>query len=246
MLKIIALFFMLFTAISARENPFSSSTAQKNTPITSNEKVDKPLLQKTDVQLSQQARVIKKVTIEYINLDGSTQKKSVDFDHAIDWHLPIVISQHGVSSSTNTQTVVTHTPIQPKQTAQHVVKKIDENGSKTIKKHVVSETKKEPSKKPVEIKHSKDITFIAKERELKILSKDESTRDFTLTEPNRIIIDFEKNGDVKNNSIKFQNSVFKEVKVGNHEDFYRAVIELDGSYAYKLEKVANGYSLILK
>jgi hypothetical protein len=50
-------------------------------------------LKRATIAISSQARVIKKVTVEFKNLDGSIESKSIDLDNAIDWHLPLFISQ---------------------------------------------------------------------------------------------------------------------------------------------------------
>lgn len=39
------------------------------------------------------ARLIKKVTIEFENLDASLESKSIELNNAIDWHLPVFVSQ---------------------------------------------------------------------------------------------------------------------------------------------------------
>ena len=42
------------------------------------------------------------------------------------------------------------------------------------------------------------------------------------------------------------NNVFKKIKVGNHKGYYRVVLELDGFYRYKMQKIKDGYLFKLK
>lgn len=93
MIKVIFLLFLLFIIIDARENPFFPSKGEKDIPYTSNQvKLAEPL-NRSSITLPSSARIIKKVTIEYENLDASIEKKSIELNNSIDWHLPIFISQ---------------------------------------------------------------------------------------------------------------------------------------------------------
>ena len=83
----------LFTLLHSRENPFFPSEGQKDIPYTSNKVKSIPRFEYSSITLPPSARVIKKVTIEYENLDASMEQKSVVLNNAVDWHLPINISQ---------------------------------------------------------------------------------------------------------------------------------------------------------
>ena len=93
MIKVFLITVFLFVSISARENPFFPSEGEKDIPVTSNTGKSLPKLKRATIQLPSYARAIKKVTIEYQNLDGSIENKSTELDNSIDWHLPIFISQ---------------------------------------------------------------------------------------------------------------------------------------------------------
>ena len=43
-----------------------------------------------------------------------------------------------------------------------------------------------------------------------------------------------------------KNSVFTKIRVGNHDGYYRVVVELDGYYRYKLAKQADGCLVTLE
>ena len=85
--------------LDARDNPFVSTDGGFDMPFTSNENKTKEPLKRVTITIPSQARVIKKVTVEFKNLDGSIESKSIDLDNAVDWHLPLFISQKYTQSS---------------------------------------------------------------------------------------------------------------------------------------------------
>jgi hypothetical protein len=78
-------------------------------------------------------------------------------------------------------------------------------------------------------------------KELKIITKDEIIRDFLLVKPHRIVVDFKRDIDIRSYEKEIFKSSFTKVKIGNHNGYYRVVIELDGYYRYKLKKTKEGY-----
>jgi hypothetical protein len=86
------LFLPLFLA--ARENPFFPVDSQQDIPLTTNQHESLENLKRATITLPSTARVIESVTVEYKNLDGSIVSKKVELHNAIDWHLPIFISQN--------------------------------------------------------------------------------------------------------------------------------------------------------
>ena len=105
MIKVFLITVFLFISISARENPFFPSDGEKDIPVTSNIDKSLPKLKRATIQLPSYARVMKKVTVEYQNLDGSIENKSIELDNSIDWHLPIFISQSYTEQITKTPIV---------------------------------------------------------------------------------------------------------------------------------------------
>lgn len=88
------------------------------------------------------------------------------------------------------------------------------------------------------------IVFYCGKNRLKIVTKDKLLRDFKLVKPDRIVLDFKRNADFR--TYMFQGvQNFKKVTIGNHSGYYRAVIELDGRYVYKVKKEKDGYTLQL-
>jgi len=104
-IKVFLITVFLFISISARENPFFPSDGEKDIPVTSNIDKSLPKLKRATIQLPSYARVMKKVTVEYQNLDGSIENKSIELDNSIDWHLPIFISQSYTEQITKTPIV---------------------------------------------------------------------------------------------------------------------------------------------
>lgn len=206
----------LLISLHARENPFFPSAGEKSLTFTSNESTTLPKLKRASTTLPSNARVIKKVTIEYENLDASMQTKIIELNHTIDWHLPVFVSQSFSEQATQ------KTPITKPRPQK----------STTIKK------KESSFKSIVTMKHG---SFLHKGKTLKILSKDALLRDFLLGKPHRIVMDFKKDSDIKSYIKKIQKSVFTKVRIGNHEGYYRVVIELDGYYRYQLQKLKDGY-----
>ncbi|WP_373035648.1 AMIN domain-containing protein [Sulfurimonas sp.] len=103
MIKVLFVLFFLFITLEARENPFFPAKGEKDIPYTSNQVKSAEPLKRSSITLPSSARIIKKVTIEYENLDATIEKKSIDLDNSIDWHLPIFISQNYTQSETKTQ-----------------------------------------------------------------------------------------------------------------------------------------------
>ncbi len=100
-MKNILLSFLIVTSLlTARENPFFPSEGMKDLPISSNVVSKRPPLERAAITLPDNARILKKVTLKYQNLDGSLESKSITLDHRVDWHIPVFISQsYGNSGS---------------------------------------------------------------------------------------------------------------------------------------------------
>ncbi len=93
MIKLYLAVALLIINTQARENPFFPSQGEEDLPYTSNENKQIAKLKRASIKLPSTARIIKKVTVEYENLDASIESKVIDLDNSVDWHLPIFISQ---------------------------------------------------------------------------------------------------------------------------------------------------------
>jgi len=214
LIKIIVLLSIFISSILARENPFFSM-GDEAMPITSNASTKLEPLQRATITLPSTARAIERVTIQYKNLDGSQESKSINLDNSVDWHLPIFISQ-------------SYAKVTPRKNPS--------TSSKTLKR----------SNSYKKILALKSISFYENKRALKIFTHDELIRNFMLVNPHRIVMDFTSNDTIETLTKKIKNkSIYKKIRIGNHEGYYRIVIELDGPYTYKINPIKNGYIIKL-
>lgn len=208
MIKVFLVTFFLIINIQARENPFFPSQTDEDLTVTSNKENQILSLERASIILPSSARMIKKVTIEYENLDASVETKSIDLDNSIDWHLPIFVSQ-----------------------------------SYTEQKVQKTQMKKNVFNLVAEIKYAK---FLVSENSLKITTQDKILRNFLLAQPHRIVMDLKRDSSIKTYIKKLEDSPFTKVRIGNHNGYYRVVIELDGYYRYKLKKLSDGCLITLQ
>lgn len=218
MIRVFFISSLFFLLLNARENPFFPSDGERDMLVTSNEKRDSEPLKRATISLPPQARVLQKVTVEFKNLDGSIESKSIELDNAVDWHLPLFISQSYAQQESDMQP-------QTKASTQKITQK------------------KESYKNIASIKH---LSLSSMEKNLKLMTTDKVIRDFLLVNPHRVVIDFKKETDIKSYVKKIPDNIFKEVRIGNHDGYYRVVLELDGLYRYGLKKIPGGYLLELK
>lgn len=222
MLKFLSLFVLLLS-LEARENPFFPHEGERDLPLSTNAQLDKPPLKEAKLTFPSQARILQKITVEFQNLDGSIETKSIDLDNAIDWHLPLLLSQKQKEM----------------QTASTEQKSLSSKESEDLK----SVHKKGASKKVVSHPFLK---LTASEKTLQLETKNEMLRHFLLSKPHRIVVDFKSDKEVADFTKKGFDKVFQEVRVGNHKGYYRIVFELDGPYKYSLKKNTSGYLLVLQ
>ncbi len=215
MIKIIFVSLLLFFSLEARENPFFPSKGEKDIAYTSNHVKTLPPLKRSSITLPSTARIIKKVTIEYENLDASIQTRSIELDNTIDWHLPLFVSQSYEQPAVESK----KTAIKPKNNKRIQYK---------------------------EIASVKYATFLSSKKTLKIKTEDKIIRNFLLPTPHRIVLDFKRDVSLKSYSKENKKGIFCKIRIGNHDGYYRAVIELDGSYRYKMSKISDGYIFKLR
>jgi len=217
LIRVLLVSLFLIITLQARENPFFPAKGEKEMPFTSNDDRTHQPLPRSSIALPSSARVIKKVTIEYENLDASVDTRSIKLNNSVDWHLPIFVSQNIAEAQ---PIKLTPTPKKKKQI-----------------------TKVEKYKK---IATTKFVSFYATNKSLKLVTKDKLIRNFLLVQPHRIVLDFKKDASLKSYIKKVPNSAFAKIRVGNHDGYYRAVIELDGQYRYKMKEIAGGYIFTLR
>ena len=200
-MKFIFLSLMLLLSLSARDNPFADVITKETFPISTN--IPKTLtdLKKESFRLPDSARVIKRVIIEYQNLDGSVDTLATTIDKRVDWHMPLYL---------------TH--------------------SKTPAK---GSTYKDNVQLPF-------IKFSTKANNMKVITKDRLLRHFMLPKPHRIVLDFKGTSRFLAKKFTAFSKPFKKVRLGNHDGYYRVVIELDGQYEYQEKRDNSGITLTVR
>ena len=93
MIRALCVTLFLLANLDARENPFFPASGEKDMPYTTNQTQKIEPLKRSSITLPSSARIIKKVTIEYENLDATVETRSIELKNRVDWHLPIFISQ---------------------------------------------------------------------------------------------------------------------------------------------------------
>jgi len=215
MIKVLLLICMCYVLLQARENPFFPVDTAQDIPFTSNQVNVLPMLKRATLTLPSTARTLESVTVEYKNLDGSIAHKKVLIQNAIDWHLPIFISQNYNESNTD---VVTQ---------------------KKVKKHV----KKIKYKKIASLKfiafYAKEnkLKILTKDKMLRNFLLVKPHRIVCDFQRNTDIGSFVKSA--------YEKSLFTKIRIGTHKGYYRVVIELDGYYSYKLDHIPGGYMITL-
>ena len=108
---------------------------------------------------------------------------------------------------------------------------------------VALKIKKVNFKQIAKIRYAK---FLSSNKTLKIITKDKLIRSFTLVKPHRVVLDFKRDSHMKSYVKNSKNNIFKAIRVGNHSGYYRVVVELDGHYKSDVNKLKNGYAVIVK
>lgn len=94
MMRLFLLLLFIPLTLLSRENPFFPVDSAQEIPLTSNQIKKAPPLKRASMTLPSTARTIERVTVEYKNLDGSIATKKIELHNAVDWHLPLFISQN--------------------------------------------------------------------------------------------------------------------------------------------------------
>jgi hypothetical protein len=201
MMKFIITLCLLTLSLFSRENPFSDVLAADAFPISTNVPTQLNDLQYETFRLPDSARVIKKVIIEYQNLDGSIKQLTTSLDKNVDWHMPIKLSHSKMPAKSSTFVRNVKLPF---------------------------------------------ISFFTKKNQMKLSTDDKLIRHFMLSNPHRIVLDFK--GSSRTLARKYNNfsSPFNQVRLGNHDGYYRVVVELDGQYEYQKKIDKHGLILSVK
>ncbi len=92
---------------------------------------------------------------------------------------------------------------------------------------------------------TKYVDFIISKDKINVKTSDKLLENFLLTNPHRVVMDFKRNTSFKPRTYKLNKAPFSKIRIGNHDGYYRVVIELDGQYRYKLETRKKEYSIVV-
>lgn len=227
-MKKLAIFLTLTSLLFARENPFKSIVFESDIDMSNAPNLPKAkYLTKEQINLPSSSRFVESITVKYKNVDGTIGSKELLVKKDIDWHNPLIITHNtGKSQLLSNNLISKELAIVPPP----LINSKDEITSKKLKTLDIFSFLK--------IDLYKNRVFIK--------TKDLKLRDFVLTKPSKIILDFGRDDTPKTKKIKVKDSFFKEIVVGRHKDFYRVALELDGKYSHHIEKKDGGYLIEIK
>ncbi len=185
-----------------------------------------PEFQKEEVKFNSSARILKSITFNYINLDGSEDKIDLDVNKSIDWHDTYTISRFKSPDPSKVLDVSVTIP--------------EKNSSKQESNSTAN------VEIPLQVAKIYDfISYAVYKNKIKLNTSDEMITDFSVGNPSKIVIDFRSNLISPTKNIRLSNSIFKRIDFGSHKGYYRLVIYLDGTYNYNIQKDATGYMINL-
>ena len=243
MQKILWLFLSLAVMLEARENPFETSMSPQDVGKTTQVKDESTNFTTTKLSLPSSARILKSASVTFQNLDGSISEEIVAIDQNVDWHTPLILSAQNAEAKPITSPVnaVSPTPktVEKKETlpAASVAPKEDHGANSTMAANTPLGSN---------YKLNEDLSFFINQNEITIFTKDRKIRDFLITDPYKIVVDFKKTNSYATKTLEFQKAPFVSVTLGDHDDFYRIAILLDGHYRYDLQVFNGGYVIKMK
>ncbi|WP_104721878.1 AMIN domain-containing protein [Helicobacter mesocricetorum] len=182
-------------------NPFDALVTPKSSGQLSN-LPELNLFTKTEITLPSTARKIKKITIDYQNLDGSITTFEKVLDGNIDWHLPLTLTQ---------EIQLPNMRLDPKLTPKPNFTLGDSFNFNINKQKTLLKT---------------SLSLI---------------RNFTLTSPTRLILDFKSTTNkALSQSLTTNLPFITKVSLETHLDFYRITLNLDGQYNYSINANKEG------
>jgi hypothetical protein len=90
--KLVLILLCFVLSINARENPFETVVSPLVAGKTTQIKESRRDFESATVQLPSSARILKNISVEFQNLDGSIGEEMVAIEQNIDWHQPLILS----------------------------------------------------------------------------------------------------------------------------------------------------------
>lgn len=215
-IKFFILFVLFATLLNAKDNPFDNNIEKKNFEF-----AQFSPFQRQDFNFDSNARILKNITITYINLDGSEQQMTLDINKSIDWHDNFAF----IKSKTPNATPILDVSVTVDKKSS---KKVEENNT-TVNIETPLFTR--------DIYNFISLSFY--NNKINIKTRDKMLRNLSIGDPTKIIIDFAKNQNFNTKTLQVNTANVKKVVFGSHKGYYRLVIYLDGKYDYEYSKGKN-------
>lgn len=227
----------LSSLLLARENPFSSAINPADIGKATLKKEEKIEFDTGKISLPSSARILKSASVTFQNLDGSISEEIIAINKEVNWHYPLILSSQKPQMVEKPSEVVT-----------------EKTPSEVPKNNMIKEERKTEKKEEViaiksfsNVVLNENIELEIEEKSIRIYTKDKKIRDFIVSNPYKIVIDFEKKeGSFTTKTAAFSKAPFVSATLGNHEGFYRIAIVLDGQYRYSISSMEKGYVIGLK
>lgn len=231
--------FLLFISLFlfARENPFVPIVNINNpSPI---EEIKE--LQKIAFNVPSDARILNKIKLIYTNVDGTLKEYEIDVNQGLDWHKVYMLLDARELSIKEDKEQKTELKVEDK--IKLALNKEEEKEQSIKTPEIVEEV---TQYKPLEYTFSNDFNVILDKKNIHIKTHNNLLREFSLKNPNRIVMDFKTNYVLQNKHFKMETDYVDEIYSGVHRNFYRLVIKLDGIYDYDIQKNVGEYIIKLK
>ena len=92
---------------------------------------------------------------------------------------------------------------------------------------------------------TKHVSFEIGKNKIKVKTKDKLLQNFLLANPHRVVMDFKHDTSFKLQTFFLKQAPFSKIRLGNHDGYYRVVIELDGKYRYKVQTKEKEYIVVV-
>lgn len=219
--KFLLLLLSCIFSFGAKDNPFAP-------PQEISKDIYENNFERKDVVFNSDARILKKISITYITLDGSEKSISLDVNESIDWHNTYAFVRSKNSPSTAPM------PDAPVTAPEHF--NLSGEINSTLNVEIPTDNGK----------LQEFISFASYKNKIKLLTQDKMISNFAVGNPSKIVLDFKKDANFTTKSLRLKmGSPFNRLIIGSHKGYYRLVIYLDGKYNYKIEKDSSGYIINL-
>lgn len=248
-MKKLLILLSFISLLFAREDPFTPLITPKESirPYYGESSV----FESANIEFPSSARLIKKIEVTFQNIDGSIESKSIPVSGRIDWRMPLEITQKlnkmqnisKADSAHSNDSKSSKTKSSKAESTKDSIKtnKLDSASQASTKDSTIANKIGFKQESKIQNRNLKTEPYIIDNNNIFISYKGNLKRDFIMQNPFRIVLDLDINKDYyKCNKITINKPYFTLLKYGLHTDFMRIVLELDGSYVYKLEKKDNG------